>query len=110
MTGPEAMTVMAALQVGALALARVVAPVARRAPVARFWGSAVFGTSGAGVLEVVMGEWWVAAGSAIAALVAVALWWHYRRKGRRRAARDALVRKARELSLPRPVLAPGGAG
>jgi hypothetical protein len=62
-----------------------------------------------------------AAGSMIAVVAMVAVWWWLCRKGRRRgrvarllgaksrALLGSLVRKARELAVPRLVLVPGGA-
>jgi uncharacterized membrane protein YfcA len=80
-------------------------------------------TSGLGVLAVsLIGRHWLTAAFAAASLlVALAVWW-WKRKDRKRAAslvgaksralRDALVRRAREVARPRPVLkpAPGGVG
>lgn len=117
MTGPEFMVIVAAMQVGGAALLRAAVPLCRQAPAVIFWGCTAL-VEGFGVpLFAVLG-WWAAGGQAIAALIALALWWS-RRKGRKRAARwlgaksraarDALVRRAREALQPRPVLAPGGA-
>lgn len=63
-------------------------------------------------------QWSIVIGCVISALIAAALWW-WRRKGKRavqllgaksRARRDALVRRARELARPRPVLSPAPGG
>lgn len=60
-------------------------------------------------------DWNWAAGSGISLIAGLAFWW-WRRKKRRKAAalvgaksralRDAIVRKAREVARPRPVLRP----
>lgn len=67
-------------------------------------------------------EWLWLWGGSVSALAAIAMWWFRRTRKRRRralealgykakAARDALVRRAREAAKPRPVLrpVPGGA-
>lgn len=118
MTGPEWMTFTAALQVGGLAALRVAVPLYRRQAPARFWGRSSV-VEGLFIPVFATISWWDAAGQAVAVLIALALWWHSRRMGRKRAAsllgakskalRDSLVRRARQAGLPRPVLIPGGA-
>jgi hypothetical protein len=118
MTGPAFMIITAAMQVGGAALLRVVVPLCRRVPAVAFW--AVTSVVEAVFIPVFAAlGWWDAAGQVIAFLIAVALCWWSRRNRRDRAAkwlgakskalRDSLVKRARDLSQPRPVLAPGGA-
>lgn len=84
-----------------------------------FWRGCAVGSASVTAAALIGGLWAFAAGSAINVLVSLAMWWLSRRKrkdrarkllgAKSRALRDALVRRARELSVPRPVLAPGGA-
>jgi hypothetical protein len=88
----------------------------------RIWISAAVGGLAFGAIAAGFtgGGWAGPAGSAASLIVALAIWW-WRRKKRRsvaamlgaksRALRDALVRRARQVARPRPVLrpVPGGA-
>jgi hypothetical protein len=75
----------------------------------------ISGCAGGGISCLFDQDWWWLAGCSLSALVALAIWW-WRRKKRRnvaaligaksRALRDAIVRKAREVARPRPVLRP----
>jgi hypothetical protein len=86
---------------------------------AALWWKACAVVDAAGAVLVVPASRPMAGGAGITAGIALALWWWLRRKGRKRSAswlgaksralRDAIVRKARDLSQPRPVLVPGGA-
>ena len=119
MTGPVVMIVTAAGEAGAEALLLAVARLLRPVPAGPWWAGATAVNAFLALVDLIAGTSWYAAGEAIAAGIAAVLWWLSRRKRRDRARRwlgakskalrDAIVRKARELSVPRPVLAPGGA-
>jgi Flp pilus assembly protein TadB len=119
MTGPEVMIVMAASEIGGEALSLALARLRWTIPAGRYWGRCALINAALALIDLAAGVRWIAAGVAIAALIALALWWWNRRKDRKRATgllgaksralRDALVRKARELTQPRPVHETGSA-
>lgn len=119
MTGPVVMIVTAAAETGAEALALALVRALRPVPAGSWWAGAGAANAVAAMADLAAGAGWNAAGEAIAVVIAAVLWWLSRRKrgdrarrwlgAKSKALRDAVVRKARELSVPRPVLVPGGA-
>lgn len=119
MTGMVVMIVVPAAEVGGEAAVLALVRLWRPVTAVRYWVNAVWVNALLALADLVVSTQWYAAGEAIASLIAMALWWWSRRRrrdrvakwlgGKSRAARDALVRRARQAWQPRPDLAPGGA-